>query len=48
MHDDSPIVHYAQKKNIEWPILLPEVLKSEEFIYTLKKLEADVFCCSCI
>ena len=43
MHDDSPIVHYAQKKNLRWPILLPEVLKSEEFIYTLKKLEADVF-----
>jgi methionyl-tRNA formyltransferase len=43
VHDDSPVVHYARKKNLGVPILLPEVLKSEEFIDALKKLEADVF-----
>jgi methionyl-tRNA formyltransferase len=41
--DNSPIVHFAQKQALGVPILLPESLKSEEFIEALKKLEADVF-----
>ena len=46
---DSPVVHYARKKNLEnlgslkVPILLPENLKSEKFIGALKKLEVDIF-----
>ena len=39
---DSPVVHHARRNNLG-PILLPEVLKSEEFIHALKELEADVF-----